>query len=375
MIRAPDVRSILVMQYKFIGDAVLASVLIRNLRRAYPQAEITFLCAAGLEGFIERLGIADRALPVFRERLRSSIFSKTSEIARLTRLLRPRRFDISIDLTDTKTSRILTRLFNARQRVGYDPPEKGWKRFERQPANVLATTYGDGPHYLDRYLSPLQALGIETVDRVPSLTPAPQQERIALDLLERAGLASKGFVAVHAGASGEGRRWPPERFAATLDRIYDETGLRSVIIGGPDEAVLATRIVALMHSPSVSLAGLLPLDELLSLLGHAQVFFGNESGPMHLAAAVGTPVVAMFGLTDPAVWGPLGVRAISLRPSMPCPCVMPALCKPNETGNVYCVRRLSVDEVSDALTAMIDATWPQVEEPNEDQAIMLQQRV
>lgn len=371
----PDVRSILVMQYKFIGDAVLASVLTRNLRRAYPGAEITFLCSAGLEGFIERQGIADRALPVYRERLRNSLSSKLSEISRLTLALRPRKFDISIDLTDTKTSRMLTRLFKARQRVGYDPPEKGWKRLERQPANVLASTYGSGPHYLDRYLSPLEALGIETVDRVPVLAPGAQHDASALGLLSKAGLSPKGFIAVHAGASGEGRRWPPEWFAATLDRVYHETGLRPVIIGGPDEALLATRIVALTNSPTVSFAGLLSLDELLSLLGQAQVFFGNESGPMHLAAAVGTPVVAMFGLTDPVVWGPIGVRATTLRPSMPCPCIMPALCKPNETGNVYCVRRLTVDEVSDALSDMIRSTRPYVQEPDDGQVISMQRRV
>ncbi len=96
---------------------------------------------------------------------------------------------------------------------------------------------------------------------------------------------------------------------------------------------------------------------------------------MHLAAAVGTPVVAMFGLTDPVVWGPIGVRATTLRPSMPCPCIMPALCKPNETGNVYCVRRLTVDEVSDALSDMIRSTRPYVQEPDDGQVISMQRRV
>lgn len=349
-------RSILVMQWKFIGDAVLASVLIRNLRIAYPSAKIVFLCASGLEGFIERQGIADEALPVFLKRLRGSVFQKAFEIGRLAIAQRRRKFDLTIDLTDTKTSRILTGLINAPSRVGYDPPEKGLRRGERQPANILATTYGEGAHYLYRYLSPLQALKLPVVHTTPQLEPTPEADTTADALLAQAELSRKPFIAVHAGASSEGRRWPPERFAAVLEKVFEVSGLNALIVGGPDEVPIATRIKEVANSPVTSLTGQLPLDALLAVLKRAVIFFGNESGPMHVAAAVGTPVVGLFGLTDPRTWGPIGVPSCSLRPSMPCACLAPGVCKPMETGNVFCVRHLQIPEVQEAVMKMIAST-------------------
>ncbi|TGR61009.1 glycosyltransferase family 9 protein, partial [Mesorhizobium sp. M2D.F.Ca.ET.223.01.1.1] len=97
-------------------------------------------------------------------------------------------------------------------------------------------------------------------------------------------------------------RWQPERFAQVIDTISNETGLSVVLVGGPDEAEANDQIVATVKTPVVNLVGALSLETLLALLKEARLFVGNESGPMHIAAAAGTPVVGLFGLTNPIRW-------------------------------------------------------------------------
>ena len=262
-----------------------------------------------------------------------------------------------IDLADSKTSRFIVGLINAAIRVGFSPSEKPPRWFERQPANVLAKPFGYGErHYLYRYLSPLEALGADLRVRVPSILPLPQETARALELMEKFDLHRNRFVAVHAGANFPGRRWQPERFAAAIDRMSTETELKVALVGGPDESDIAAKIMAGTAAPVADLIGALSLETLLALLKEARLFLGNESGPMHMAAAAGTPVVGLFGLTNPVQWGPVGVPSISLRPPMPCDCVGGDLCRRTDPSKACCVWRLEVDSVVEAVRELLART-------------------
>jgi heptosyltransferase-3 len=166
---------------------------------------------------------------------------------------------------------------------------------------------------------------------------------------------------VHAGASFVGRRWQPERFAAAIDEISRETGLDFVLVGGPDERRSAEQIVANTTSPVINLVGALPLETLLAVLEQARLFLGNESGPMHMAAATGTPVVGLFGLTSPTIWGPVGVPSIALQPTMPCECVATDLCRWPDPSKACCVWRLDVEPVVGAVREVLSRTEMGVE--------------
>ncbi|MEV8877750.1 glycosyltransferase family 9 protein [Mesorhizobium ciceri] len=348
------IRSILIIQTKYIGDVVLTSALVRNLRLSYPQASVTMLCAPGLKQFIVAQGIADVAVG-FESRGRGrTLLKRLSDYRGVISDLRRRKFDLSIDLTDSKTSRIMHRLIGAPLRVGFDPSEHPIKFWEIQLANVLAATFGQGgPHYLYRNLSPLHALGLDCQDPTPRLQPnGTAQEECARILAENA-LAKKSYVAVHAGARFEGRCWPPQHFAAVIDEVYAKTGLRSLLVGGPDEGLAAQRILEVTASPVASVVGKASLEVLTALLAEASIFLGNESGPMHIAASVGTPAVGLYGLTSPEQWGPFGVSNRTLQPVMPCPCIAPGVCKENNPGGVYCVQRLQVAEVAAATLDLI----------------------
>ncbi|MER8595888.1 glycosyltransferase family 9 protein [Mesorhizobium sp. M1182] len=356
------VRSILILQTKFIGDLVLASALVRNLRLQYPKARIVFLCEANFATFLLAHGIASDVVAFRRVRMRGTPVQRGRELYAMVRALRRFRFDLTIDLADSKTSRIIVRLVNAKTRVGYDPPEKPLRWLERQPANVLAKPFGfGGQHYLYRYLSPLEALGVELRAPVPMIEPLPLETARALALLDRHHLRRNAFIAVHAGASFRGRQWQPERFALAIDEISRQTGLDFLLVGGPDERASAERIVAKAASPVVNVVGALSLATLLAVLGQARLFLGNESGPMHMAAAAGTPVVGLFGLTDPAVWGPVGVASVTPRPSMPCECIARDLCRRPDPSKACCVWRLEVKAVVDAVLAILSRKVKDVE--------------
>ncbi|TIV25821.1 MAG: glycosyltransferase family 9 protein [Mesorhizobium sp.] len=327
-------RSILVLQTKFIGDIVLASALANNLQLAYPGVRIVFLCETHLASFLTAQGIAAEAISLSRARMRGSPFERGRELFRVVRELRRHRFDMTIDITDSKTSRLISGLVNAPVRVGYSPTERPLRWHERQPATVRMKPFGFGKkHFLYRYLSPLEALGVDLRVKAPAIRPLPFETTRVLALLARHHILPNAFVAVHAGASFAGRRWQPERFAEAIDRI-----------------------VAAAKTPVVNLAGALRLETLLALLRQARLFLGNESGPMHMAAAAGTPVVGLFGLTNPVRWAPIGVPSISLRPSMPCDCVGGDLCRRTDPSKACCVWRLEVDPVVEATLELLART-------------------
>ncbi|MDX8496679.1 glycosyltransferase family 9 protein [Mesorhizobium sp. VK22B] len=350
-------RSILILQTKFVGDIVLASALAKNLQLEYPGVSIVFLCEARFAGFLTAHGIAAEVVTFRRAMMRGMPLQRGRELLQMVRELRQYRFDMTIDVTDSKTSRILSGLVDAPVRLGYHPTERRMRWYERQPANVRMRPFAFGErHYLHRYLSPLEALGVDLRVRAPAICPLPLETTRVLALLGKCRLRPYGFVAVHAGASFPGRRWQPERFAAAIDRISMETGLDVVLVGGPDENEATDKIMTAAKTSVVNLVGALPLETLLALFKEARLFVGNESGPMHIAAAAGTPVVGLFGLTDPAQWGPVGVPSISLRPPMPCGCVGGDLCRRIDPSKACCVWRLDVDCVVDAVRELLART-------------------
>ncbi|RWC32722.1 MAG: glycosyltransferase family 9 protein [Mesorhizobium sp.] len=350
-------RSILVIQTKFIGDLVLASALAENLRLEFPDAKLVFLCEARFESFLISHGIASEVVTFRRGRTQGTTLERGKELYATIRALRRYRFDLTIDITDSKTSRIISRFVNAPTRVGYNPTERPLRLLERQPANVFARPFGfDGQHFLYRYLSPLEALGVEPRTMIPSIQPLPMETAEALALLDKHHLRPNAFIAVHAGASFEGRRWQPERFAAAITEIAGETGLDVVLVGGPDEREIAERIVARTAPSVVDLVGAMSLERLLAVLKQARLFLGNESGPMHMAAATGTPVVGLFGLTDPSRWGPVGVPSISLQPPMPCACMAKDVCRAPDPSRACCVWGLEVKPVVDAVREVLSRT-------------------
>ncbi|WP_244620055.1 glycosyltransferase family 9 protein [Mesorhizobium sp. NFR06] len=356
-VRSGPVRSILILQTKQIGDLVLASALASNLQLEYPGARIVFLCDGRFAGLLTANDIASEVVTFRRSHMRGTPLRRAQELVLTLFRLRGYHFDMAIDITDTKTSRFISGVVGARVRVGYQPPDGLMRWLQLRPANVTAKPFGYGErHFLYRYLSPLEALGIDLRLPVPAIQPPPFETTKALALMDKFQLRPNAFVAVHAGASFPGRRWQPDRFAAAIDRISAETGLDVALVGGPDEKDVAGTIMATAKTPIVNLVGALPLETLPALFKQARLFLGNDSGPMHMAAAAGTPVVGLFGLQSPTRWGPVGAPSISMSPAMPCDCVGGDLCERPDPNKACCVWRLEVDPVVDAALELLART-------------------
>jgi ADP-heptose:LPS heptosyltransferase len=200
------------------------------------------------------------------------------------------------------------------------------------------------------YLKALAPAGVPVATREIRLVP---REDDVADWRRFIGSQGKALL-VHPGSRSLPRIWPAERFAAVCDRVQDETGVQVVLVGGnSDQRLLAeirgkvrTHVLALGEPPS--------LPRLAALARACTVVLCHDSGPMHVAAAVGTPVVALYGSQNPELFRPAGPNHRILVPSMPCsPCLAPGACVAGDSYRTYCVRRHTVDEVYGAVRSAL----------------------
>jgi ADP-heptose:LPS heptosyltransferase len=339
---AGELSRILVLCRPLLGDMILTGPVFRNLRSWQPEARITAVC---LEGKRDLLSLAPEIsaiveIPRRRTGSRRSFFARWAGVIRK---LRAERYDLVFDLMQTDRSSMLCSLIGARWRVGF---VKGPARLRhRVYTHTAPWREGDGEpdHALDLHLAPLRAAGMPVVTRSIAVEPG----RAAVGEIRD---PARPLVACHPGASSANKCWPLEEFAAACDLLQTELGARVLLLGGAREAPALCTLRSLMRSEPERVLETHSVAELAATLAQADLFFGHDSGPMHVAAAVGTPVVALFGASPPPQWRPLGVDNVVVRPPMPCrPCPFPALCHPPSPYNMLCVRRITPAEVDAAL--------------------------
>lgn len=236
---------------------------------------------------------------------------------RALRAARAETFDVALDLQGLWKSALYARLSGARRVIGYARP---WRR-EGASALLLGERVAGAPeavHVIDKNLALLRALGIEAVGtRAFPLPPSP--EAAARVDAQLAGLGLDGFVILNAGGGWRSKLWPAEKFGA-LAAMLRERGLPSLVTWGPGEEALADRVVA-ASAGAARRCFATTLLEYVALARRARLVVAADTGPMHLAAAVGTPVVALFGPTDPARNGPFAAADEVVRRTPPCaPC-------------------------------------------------------
>jgi ADP-heptose:LPS heptosyltransferase len=192
-------------------------------------------------------------------------------------------------------------------------------------------------------LEALRILGLPVHPVAPTLGLPPEAEAAAEDLLSRKRVVrDRDLVLIHPGARWWFKAWPMERFAALADNIGEEFGAQVMIAGGPDDVASTEAIRRQMRYQAIPVAGETSILELAAVLRRCRLFVGNDNGPMHIAAAVGAPVVALFGPTNPAEWGPWGEKHAALYKGVDCrECWQKSACVRGE-GN--CLRQITVDE-------------------------------
>jgi len=337
--------NILIVKLSAIGDVIHTLPSLAALRRCYPQAHISWAVEEAAADLLADHPMLDRVLVSRRKRwirdLRRGAgrAAVLREIREFYRMLRDRPYDLVIDFHGLFKSAVLVWLSGGKRRLGFDSLQEGSGLVlnERIPEDM-------GKHAVERYLDLPRHLGCETGEpEFPIALQEPHFERVAALLASFAVDTSRGFVAVSPVAYWETKLWDEAKFAAVCDRIVRELGLPVVFTGESPEGPIE-RIRALMQAPSASAAGRTSLRDLAALYRRASVLLTTDSGPMHLAAAVGTPVVALFGPTSPERTGPYGEGHVVIRRGMDC---SPCFRKACET--LQCMKSITVDEVFEAV--------------------------
>ena len=338
-----DFSRILVIKPSSLGDIVHALPTVASLRRRFPSAKITWLVkrewAAVLEGN-----------PDLNEVLALDLSLKGWLAA--WRAVRAGRFDTVVDLQGLLRSALLGWISGAPIRIGFANSREGspWFYTERVPVPSPSM------HAVDRYLLTAQCLGADPGEVKPSDFPLPhetQAEARVEVLLAAAGIqAGATLVAMNPSARWETKRWPLESFVAVGDRLQQDGAARVVLIGGRDVRHTGKQVMRKMRTTPIDLMGQTTLKELIALLRRARLLVTNDSGPMHLAAAVGTPVIALFGPTDPTRTGPYGAGHTVLRSGVPCSPCFSRRC--TNAVELECLTAIQPQQVMDAVMRLLE---------------------
>lgn len=303
-----ELERIIVIRLGSLGDVVRTMPAVQALRAAAPQARIAWLVDDRWAGILNGLGCVDELLVVPRAELRAASRNPFAwpRWLRLWRAFRRRlaawRADAVFDFHGLFKTGVLTAATGAPRRIGYvrgHSKEGSWRAY-----NVLVDPGSVEIPRLERNLALVERFGARPVSEPPQLT-FTQAERATVDRVY-ASLDESRVVALCPGSSRQRRakRWPAESFSALADLFADELGLLPLVVAGPGEEVLADAISRLARC-EVTAAPPLTLKELAMVLGRARCYVGGDTGPMHVASIMGTPVVAIFGPTHPVQNQPL----------------------------------------------------------------------
>jgi len=291
-------RRILAVKLSSFGDVVLTTASLRALRRAFPAADIRVAVERRWAPVLAACPFINGLLEASsRQRLSPRrLWEMRSVLARDRR--DHGRFDLALDFQGTRRSAAWIYLSRARVKAGRGAPRPGWRA-------TVATDHTR--HAVRGYADVCASVGVAADDLAPMLHTAPDDEGRLDAILDRAGLPRRGFVLLNAFCVWPSKSWDAARAAVLAARVAGATGEVVVVTGGDDERARADELVRRAGLASaVSLAGRLALGEALCLFRRARLMVSCDSGPLHAAAALGTPVVALFGPTLPEHTGPWG---------------------------------------------------------------------
>ena len=340
-------KKILIVRLDRIGDVLLSTPVIKNLRDAYPDSYIAFMVRPYAREIVEGNPYLNDVIIYDKAGPEKGMIGNLKFIS----YLRKKKFDLAVILHPTTRTHIITFLAGIRERVGYDK-KWGFLLTKRIPH----TKQFGLKHELDYTLDILRYIGIEPSDRTLYMPVDRVCEQVAAGLLKEGGASDGDFlIAINPAASCASKRWPAERFAETANTLAEKYGAKIIIISGAEDKVYAGHAAAFITAKAcVNLAGRTSVGDMASVLRRARLFISNDSGPVHIACAVGTPVIAIFGRSDaglsPARWGPTGPRDIALHKYVGCDTCLAHNCR----KGFKCLEAITVDEVVSAAEKILE---------------------
>jgi lipopolysaccharide heptosyltransferase I len=304
---------IAIVKLSSLGDVIHALPTAHALRRHFPEAHLAWIIEAREYAILKDHPALDSVIPVDTRRWRKLIWSRAGvrevgeKLSRLTRRVRGIRFDVAIDLQGLLKSGLLTAYSAAPIRIGF-----AWSRC-REPLNAFFTNRHVTPppsavHVVDQYLSLLEPLGVRDRRAVFHLPLSGESERTIEEFLSEQGIKPRDrLVALNPGAGRAKKRWPLSHYRRLAERLTVEAGVRVLLLWGPEEQFMARAIGEGLATRPI-LAPPTGLTQLTALLRRCALVIASDTGPLHLAAALGTPALGLYGPTRSERNGPYGLR-------------------------------------------------------------------
>jgi lipopolysaccharide heptosyltransferase II len=337
MSRKMEIKRVLFFKPGAIGDLLHTLPALKSLKHRFPTAHVCIVVTPELESLIQGTPIADSVLVFDKTKLKKSF----RHFLNFGLLLRNGRYDLFVDLQPSLRSFLLRWLSGAKLQLVYRKQKKIGPNERRL-------------HAAENFMETLKPLGI--TDPVWSIElPIKKEAQLSVESFlssekpDRTGMLIALNCSV--GAARPARNWFPERFAELGDRLIQELGATVVFIGGKEDRDLVSGVIAVMKQKALSAVGVLSIAESAALLARCACLVSSDTGPLHLATAVQTPVVGLFGSTDPARTGPIGQGHHVLVRDLAC---IPCEGKSCLLGTRACMDAITVDEVFKAVRKVIE---------------------
>jgi len=349
-----QVRRILIIKPSSLGDVVHALPFLSSLRQRYPDRYIAWLVEEETAELLLGHPLLDRVIVSGRKRwgramrtpFRGSAVLR--EMASLAAEIRQDRYDLVVDLQGLLKSALIVMCAGARFRVGLADSREGSGR-----ALTHVVPLPLGPlHAVDRYLEVAKFLGADPLSKA-FVFPSPPDDGVKAEaLLTEAGVGpTTPVIALNPQARWPTKLWGEEQFTQVGEALARRHGAKIMVIGSSLDLPVARRLMRRMNPSPFVAAGRTDLKVLIALLKRVDLLVTVDSGPMHLAAAIGTPLVALFGPTDPSLVGPYGGHGVVLRVPLPCSPCSKRRCLIE--ADRLCMQSISVEEVVEAASTLL----------------------
>jgi ADP-heptose:LPS heptosyltransferase len=332
----------LVIRRRYLGDIVLLGSLLHNLRLHWPAAQFTVLTEPAYAGLLALN--PDNVQPLL-------LPPGLGAWPGFLRTLRRAHFTHVLDLDNTEKTAAIALLSGASLRVGL---HHGIHRLKLRAAYTHVvhdpTELHETRPITEYYLRALEPLGVPVLTREIRLVPRSDDLAAMARLVGAAGK----ILLVHPGTRSAYRLWPVEQFAAVCDFAQDALGAQVVLTGGPGDATALAAIRRHARTHLLPLPDTLPIGRFAALAKLASAVLCHDSGPMHVAAATGARVIALYGSQNAVLFRPPGENHLLLQPPLPCAaCVAPGQCMPGDSYKNFCVRLVDPSRVRSALRAAL----------------------
>ncbi len=305
-------RRICIIKPSALGDIVHALPVLTGLRRRFPEASITWVVNRSYEPLLRGHPDLTATLPFERGALRGGWWASLKTYRRFFGTLREKQFDLVLDLQGLFRSGLMVWATRACRRVGLSSAREGSGWF---CTDVVAGPGRMEGHAVDRYWSAAAALGAKESDRVFRLPAFEAEQDWAAQTLAS---LPRPWIAAAVGSRWQTKRWLPAHFGALLRKTQESFGGSVLFVGGPEDVPSSEEAARSLAGESLLLANRTTLPQLAAILGRADVMVANDTGPLHLACALGRPVVAPYTCTKAALTGPYGQTQAAVETTVWC---------------------------------------------------------